>query len=181
MAENLESKTCQQCGVVFGPSVELKKRPGRWAHTKFCSTLCANRARAAGQRSQTLNLTCATCSTEFETKRAYRRFCSRTCAAVYARTQAQNERGLAVVKSCEGCGEGYERREKEKAADFKKRRFCSKRCSTKYANSCRDYGMGKKPIPKKTIAPIPPPPPPTEVIIWRPEAWGGPYKLAQST
>jgi hypothetical protein len=149
-------------------------------HTKFCSTLCANRARAAGQRSQTLNLTCAACSTEFETKRAYRRFCSRACVATFARSQAEGEKSAAVViKSCEGCGEGYERREKEKASDFRKRRFCSKHCSTKYANSCRDYGMGSKPIPpKQTIAPIPPPPPPTEVIIWRPESWGGPYKVS---
>jgi hypothetical protein len=178
-------KKCLQCGTTFAPTTRQRQRPGRWKHARFCTTACANRARAAGRVTSVKRKNCESCGNEFDPKRPDRRFCSRVCSS-----RSANGNGSAgpweppQPRICAGCGETYERREKEKPSDYQKRKFCSRSCSSRFANTCRNYGAEKqaraavvKKEPSKPAIVIPPPPDRSQepVEIWRPASWGGPY------
>lgn len=138
--------------------------------------------------------TCSICSGRFtrhkhESRPAFekRPTCSRTCAGK-KRSQDNLEENLKHPRVCENkeCGKTFYRHGGvESWEKFKARKTCSEDCG--HANRRKDGwkekktvtlrdGVGKLPPITPLARHIPEAPQLTEVEVWRPESWGGPYK-----
>jgi hypothetical protein len=165
--ENRLEKPCalESCGKTF------KVRPSR-ADQRFCSIRCGTASRALAP------IECPACEKVFKPKHGKTKFCSRACS-----DKGQRYRGPGPqlpIKQCECCGRDFQPK-------LATRRFCSRECggagqarrnaATAVVPSRRPSNGEHRPLPPvgAVKVAIPDAPKQREVLIWRPESWGGSY------
>lgn len=159
--ERRPRKTCPRC------SKEFTVRQSRAETQTYCSDVCAKAARAVPETE------CPACETRFKPKQRRQQFCSVTCSQVSARrVRPMGPRPAAIT--CEPCGRTFHPPRKDQ-------RFCSRECG--FEGQSRSATGRSRPGTRPSTPPLAPVAPPSvdipaaptqrEVLIWRPDSWGG--------